>query len=46
MKSHIGTERDRGMVHTVISTAANASDISQKGALLHGIEIQVNADAG
>lgn len=46
MKAHIGTDRDSGMVHTVISTAANVSDISQTAGLLHGHETQVHADAG
>lgn len=46
MKAHIGTDRDSGMVHTVISTAANVSDISQTSKLLHGHETQVHADAG
>jgi len=46
MKAHIGTDRDSGMVHTVISTAANVSDISQAADLLHGNETQVHADAG
>ena len=46
MKAHIGTDRDSGMVHTVISTAANVSDISQTAGLLHGSETQVHADAG
>lgn len=46
MKAHIGTDRSSGMVHTVISTAANVSDISQTAGLLHGSETQVHADAG
>jgi IS5 family transposase len=46
MKAHIGTDRDSGIVHTVISTAANISDISQTDQLLHGQETQVHADAG
>ncbi|MDA7888895.1 IS5 family transposase [Akkermansiaceae bacterium] len=46
MKAHIGADRDSGMVHTVISTAANVSDISQTADLLHGSETQVHADAG
>ena len=46
MKAHIGADRDSGMVHTVISTAANVSDISQTVELLHGSETQVHADAG
>lgn len=46
MKAHIGTDRDSGLVHTVVSTAANISDISQTAKLLHGQENQVNGDAG
>ena len=46
MKAHIGADRDSGLVHTVVSTAANVSDISQATALLHGSEVQVHADAG
>ena len=46
MKAHIGADRDIGIVHTVISTAVNISDISQTDQLLHGQETQVNADAG
>ena len=45
MKAHIGTDRDSGIVHTVVSTAGNVSDISQTGQLLHGQETQVHADA-
>jgi len=46
MKAHIGVDRQSGLVHTVISTAANVSDISQAAGLLHGSETQVHADAG
>ena len=46
MKAHIGADRDSGIVHTVISTAANIADITQTAALLHGQETQVHADAG
>ncbi len=46
MKAHIGVDRQSGLVHTVISTAANVSDISQTAGLLHGSERQVHADAG
>ena len=46
MKAHIGADRDSGLVHTVVSTAANVSDISQTSQLLHGQEKQVHADAG
>lgn len=45
-KAHTGADRDSGMVHTVISTAASVSDISQAADLLHGSETQVHADAG
>ena len=46
MKAHIGADDASGLVHTVISTAANVSDISQTAALLHGEEQHVGADAG
>ena len=46
MKAHIGSDRESGMVHTVVSTATNISDISQTADLLHGSETQVHADAG
>lgn len=46
MKAHIGVDKDSGLVHTVTTTAANVSDISQTPALLHGQEEEVWADAG
>ena len=46
MKAHIGVDRDSGLVHTVVSTAANVSDISQTPELLHGQETERWADAG
>lgn len=46
MKAHIGADDESGLVHTVVSTAANVSDISQTAKLLHGKEIVVGADAG
>jgi len=46
MKAHIGADDQSGLAHTVISTAANVSDISQTAALLHGEEQRVGADAG
>jgi len=45
MKAHIGADRDSKLVHTVMVTAANASDISKTAELLHGKETQVHADA-
>jgi IS5 family transposase len=46
MKAHIGVDGDSGLVHTVVGTAANASDVSQAEHLLHGAEEVVFADAG
>jgi len=44
MKAHVGVDADSGLVHSVVSTAANAHDVTQ--ALLHGQETDVFADAG
>lgn len=46
MKAHIGVDAESGLTHTVIGTAANVSDVTQAGALLHGDETDVFADAG
>ena len=46
MKAHIGVDADSGLVHTVTTTAANAHDITQAHALLHGDEEIVFADSG
>jgi IS5 family transposase len=46
MKAHIGVDKESGLVHTLTTTAANVSDISQTPALLHGQEQDVWADAG
>ena len=46
MKAHIGADDQSGLVHTVISTAANVSDISQTAELMHGKEKRMGADAG
>jgi transposase, IS5 family len=43
MKAHVGTDR-RGIVHTLVTTPANASDISQISHLLHGQEREVFGD--
>jgi Transposase and inactivated derivatives, IS5 family len=45
-KAHIGADRDSGLVHTVETTAANVSDVSETAKLLHGDEETVHADAG
>jgi IS5 family transposase len=46
MKAHIGADVESGLVHTVVTTAANASDVSQIEDLLHGKETVVYGDAG
>ena len=46
MKAHIGFDAQSGLVHTVIGTAANTSDINVAGALLHGEEHAAFGDAG
>ena len=46
MKAHIGVDAQSGLVHTLIGTAANVSDVTQAQALLHGDETQAFGDAG
>lgn len=46
MKAHVGVDAESGVVHTVIGTAANVSDVTQAGALLHGQETVAFGDAG
>lgn len=46
MKAHIGADADSGLVHTVVGTAANAHDVTQASALLHGEEAEVFGDSG
>ena len=46
MKAHIGVDADSGLVHTVIGTAANVSDIACAAQALHGEEKTVSVDAG
>ncbi|MFT3820149.1 MAG: IS5 family transposase [Rubrivivax sp.] len=46
MKAHIGVDADSGLVHTVVTTAANVNDLNVAGQLLHGRERDVFADAG
>lgn len=45
MKAHIGVDADSGLVHTVIGTSANVSDLNVAGALLHGQEQAAFGDA-
>ncbi|WP_126284776.1 IS5 family transposase [Burkholderia stagnalis] len=46
MKAHIGVDADSGLVHSVVSTSANVSHVSQAHALLHGHEQEAFGDAG
>jgi transposase, IS5 family len=46
MKAHIGVDADSGLVHTVITTAANEADVERVADLLHGKEQNVWADSG
>jgi IS5 family transposase len=46
MKAHVGVDDDSGLVHSVVGTAANVSDVSQAHALLHGHEEDAFGDAG
>lgn len=46
MKAHVGVDMNTGLVHTVVGTAGNVSDVTQAHALLHGGEKVVLADAG
>jgi IS5 family transposase len=46
MKAHIGVDADSGLVHSLIGTPANVSDITQAGALLRGDEQFAFGDAG
>jgi IS5 family transposase len=43
MKAHVGTDK-RGTVHSLVTTAANAADISQLPQLLHGEETELLGD--
>lgn len=46
MKAHVGVDPTSGLVHSVVGTAANVSDVSQAHALLHGHEDDAFGDAG
>jgi IS5 family transposase len=46
MKAHIGVDADSGLVHTVVGTSGNVSDITQASQLVHGQEEHIFADAG
>lgn len=46
MKAHIGVDAQSGLVHTVVTTAANVNDVTQAHRLLHGQETIAFGDAG
>ena len=46
MKMHTGVDADSGLIHSVVCTAANESDIAHAHELLHGNETSVGADSG
>ena len=47
MKAHIGVDAESGLVHTLVTTAANVHDVTQAHQdLLHGEETDVFADSG
>ncbi len=46
MKAHIGVDEGSGLVHTVVSTAANVADVTEVANLLHRKEQHVFGNAG
>ncbi|MGH8403494.1 MAG: IS5 family transposase, partial [Gammaproteobacteria bacterium] len=46
MKAHIGVDEVTGLVHSVVTTAANVGDVTQVGNLMQGKENVVFGDAG
>ena len=46
MKAHIGVDKDSGLIHSVVTTAANVHDLTPAAELLHGDEEVVYGDAG
>jgi IS5 family transposase len=46
MKAHIAVDAESGLVHTVTTTPANATNVEQIADLLHGKEEQFWADSG
>ena len=46
MKAHIGVDAESGIVHSLVSTAANVSDVTQAASLLHGAETDAFGDSG
>ena len=46
MKVHAGVDKDSGLMHPVVVTAANVHDLNSGAELLHGDEEVVYGDAG
>lgn len=46
MKVHIGVDKDSGLIHSVVTTAANVHDLTPAAELLHGDEEVIDGDAG
>jgi IS5 family transposase len=46
MKVHTGVDKDSGLIHSVVVTAANVHDLTPAAELLHGDEEVVYGDAG
>jgi IS5 family transposase len=46
MKVHIGVDKDSGLIHSVVTTAANVHDLTMAAELLHGDGEVVYRDAG
>ncbi|KAF0653686.1 transposase, IS5 family protein [Cyanobium sp. Copco_Reservoir_LC18] len=46
MKVHIGVDKDSGLIHSVVTTAANVHDLTPVAELLHGDEEVVYGDVG
>ena len=46
MKIHAGVDKDSGLIHSIVTTAANVHDLTPAAELLHGEEEVVYADAG
>ena len=46
MKVHIGVDKDSGLIHSVVTTAANVHDLTPAAELLHGDEKVIYGDAG
>lgn len=46
MKVQLDVDTDPGLIHSVITTAANVHDLTPSGELMHGEEAVFDADAG